>query len=100
MDVAISYTPADWFTFNAAWAPAMDGDVAARYGFGASIRPVGVLELRAGRQLLHDGYRNESTTLGFGLRADDVWGVGLRLDYAWVSSDLAVSQLFTLVVSP
>lgn len=100
MDVSVSYTPSDWFTFHAAWAPAMDRDVAARYGFGAGIRPVRVLELRAGRQLLHDGYRNESTTLGFGLRADDVWGVGLRMDYAWVSSDLAVSQLFTLVVAP
>lgn len=100
MDVAVRYTPADWFTFNAAWAPAMDWDVAARYGFGAAIRPVRALELRAGRVLLHDGYRNESTTLGFGLRAGDIWGVGLQIDYAWVSSDLAISQLFTLVVAP
>lgn len=100
MDVSLHYSAAEWITFHAAWAPATAEDVAARYGFGASLQPVYPLILRAGRYLLHDGFRNESTTLGFGLRVRDIWGVGIGMDYAYVTSSLATSQLLTLVIAP
>lgn len=100
MDVGMVYDPSTWMRVHAAWAPAVHGDEPTRYSFGLTLRPVSVLALRAGRRLLHDGWRNESTALGFGVRIVEFLGLGLEADFAWITSPLADSRQFTLILAP
>lgn len=78
------------------WSPGLTRDVSDRIALGVEFKPIDLFALRAGRHMIGDGARNESVTLGFGVDLPEWLGVDLSADYAYITSDLALTQQVTL----
>lgn len=94
----IHYELSDRLSGSLEWVPPLARDAGGRIGFGASFAPVDVISFQAGRLILQDGFSNEVSTFGFGIRTPSSMGFRLRADYAYVSSDIARTQQITLTV--
>jgi hypothetical protein len=96
--VGVLYRLSDHISGALDWAPTLGQDSISRVGFGVEFSPVHEISLRTGRLVLQDGYRNEVSTFGFGVRTPRSFGLRLQADYAYVSSSIAHTQQVTLMI--
>lgn len=80
------------------WVPTLGMSSISRVGIGVEFQPVPVIALRTGRLVFQDGLSNEITTLGFGIKTPEQFGVRLKVDYAYIMGDIANTQQLSLMV--
>ncbi|NQV72350.1 hypothetical protein HQ496_04435 [bacterium] len=98
ISTGVTYQLSDHISGALEWVPDLASSSISRIGFGADFSPVYSISIRAGRMLLQDGYKNEVSTFGFGIRTPRSMDLRLSVDYAYVSSFLATTQHVSLLV--
>jgi len=80
------------------WVPTLGMSSISRVGIGIEFQPVQSIALRTGRLVFQDGLSNEVTTLGFGIKTPEQFGIHLKVDYAYILGSIANTQQLSLTV--
>lgn len=100
MEIAtgVSYQLSEFISGSMEWVPSLASSSINRIGFGIEFNPMHSISLRTGRLMIQDGYKNEVSTFGFGVRTPKSMDLRLRVDYGYVYSGLAATQHVSLLV--
>lgn len=94
----VHYQPSKKISGSLDFSPSTGEDSISKIGLGVEFSPVSIIAFRAGRMIIQDGFSNEISTFGFGIRTPRSAGMRLRSDYAFVISDLARTQQISLLI--